>query len=178
MKFFYDCFLAITLPDKFRNDFKLLLKQVTNISPEFEITDLVPHITIEYFGDQTEDNLKAVIQKAKVNLGLIKGIKLYIEGLGFFNEDDPFVFYLDVKHSSNLNNFVEVFERKDDLPFHAHMTVARMNSREAKKTFEENKDNLRALLDKINWQFEVDKLDLYIRDDEKGEFKIFKEVNI
>ena len=95
--------------DKFRDDFKLLLKQVADISPEFEMTDLVPHITIEYFGDQTEDNLKAVIQKAKVNLGLIKGIKLYIEGLGFFNEDDPFVFYLDVKHSSNLNKILCIY---------------------------------------------------------------------
>ena len=164
--------------DKFRDDFKLLLKQVADISPEFEMTDLVPHITIEYFGDQTEDNLKTVIQKAKANLKLLKGIKLYIGGLGFFNEDDPFVFYLNVKHSPGLNNFVEVFERKDDLPFHAHVTVARMNSIESKKAFKVNIENLKRLLDRINWQFKFDKLDLYIRDDPKGEFMIFEEILI
>lgn len=100
---------------------------------------------------------------------MLKNSEITVGGLGSFGGDDPRVLFLNVLYPKVLKEFnqsvtqlLEKYYAEDNaLPFHPHMTVARITAPEAKQSFKGSISKLKNRLDEINWTFPITEVVLY-----------------
>jgi len=166
MKEYLACFLGIPLPQGNHSEFGRLLVDIKKIDPNLTVEDpskLVPHLTIHYLGKQSEEAVSQIAEITEDHTSLLQGVRLKISKLGFFRENDPRVIYLKVKYPSVLCDFNELVVKdlapfisgEESLPFHPHMTVARMRTEAAQASFARKKLQLEERLDRISWDFPI-----------------------
>jgi len=177
MKVYNTCFIGIPLPKKYQQTFKTLLVDVSNICPKLEIVDpTTPHITGYYLDVQSESNLADIAKIVESTIGLLKGAKLIVGSFDYFGEDDPRVLFLNVLYPTALKDFNQsitgslkkYYKSDTDLPFHPHMTIARMNTFESKKLFKESQLKIKTRLNEIIWAFPITEVVLYGIDSTKN----------
>lgn len=170
MKDYTSYFLGIPLPKEYKKEFEVLLKDINNICPFLELVNpQTPHITVYYLDKQSKYVLPKIAEKVESTINLLKGVEITIGGLGNFGSDDPRVLFLNVLYPNILKEFNQKVTQllkkyyADDnaLPFHPHMTAARIVTPEAKQSFKESLLKLKDRLDKINWTFPVTEVVLY-----------------
>lgn len=175
MKEYTSCFIGIPLPSRFQNDYEDLLNQVSAISTEIVMAHpKTPHITVCYLDKQSQFNIQEIEKIIKGYLELIKGVKIKVGGLGYFRDNDPKVIFLNVESPKEVEEFSNVVSKalstysatENNLPFHPHMTVARLENPKAKEEFRDNNSDLVSLLDK-EWEFELEELGIYGVDSNK-----------
>ena len=94
---------------------------------------------------------------------------LTIGGFNYFTKDNSKVLFLEVKYPKTLidykNKISEVLEKysasDNNLPFHPHMTVGRIKSIQGQQSFNKNRNETLARLDRIHWEFEINEIILY-----------------
>lgn len=177
MKDFNTCFIGISLPEKYQQDFENLLEHLSAKNPLLDTTYEIktPHITLCFLDKQSQDNLPKIAEDVKKHLGLLKDTHLKVGGMGYFGGDDPRVLFLNVDYPNQLNTFNTEITKEllkysatdNNLPFHPHLTLAWIETPEAKQSFKENQENIKFLLDKINWEFNLTEITLYGVDSSK-----------
>ncbi len=169
-------FIGIPLPEKYQQNFEDILEEVSQVNPLFKPTySKTPHITVCYLDKQSQNDLQRIAENVKNHLEILKGVKLKIGGSGYFRGDDPRVFFLDVHYPKALQKFNEVIAKSlsfysaadNNLPFHPHVTVAWVGDPEAQRVFKTHQPELQALLNKIDWTFEITEVVLYGADSTK-----------
>ncbi|MBI4037273.1 2'-5' RNA ligase family protein [Candidatus Daviesbacteria bacterium] len=172
MKEYQYCFVGIPLPIKYQGEFGDLLIDIKNIDPNLEIEDpnkLEPHVTIYYLGQQPEELIPEITGVVNSYVSLLQGVNLRVGKLGFFGENNPRVSFLNVRYPSALCNFNEILAKNlarfttgdENLPFHPHMTVAKMNTETAQASFISNRVQLEERLSKVRWEFPVTEVVLF-----------------
>lgn len=170
MKEYTSCFVGIPLPQKYEGKFGDLLQDINEIDPSLETVDpKTPHITIYYLDKQSQRVLPDIARKIQDYVTVLNGLDLKIGNLGFFRPGNPRVLFLDVKYPLILNNFndilaqnlVSFFTDDNNLPFHPHMTVARMRTESAQNIFAKKKPILEKIMSRVSWNFPVTELVLY-----------------
>lgn len=176
MNNYTSCFIGIPIPEKYQRGFEDLLGKIPQINSMFKQPYLkTPHITICYLDKQSQNNLQKIAEDVKNYLEILKGVHLKIGGFGYFKEDDPRVLFLDVDYPRVLKEFNELLTKNlsvysgtaNNLPFIPHVTVAWVGDPEAQKVFKLHQPELKALLDEVNWQFEITKVIIYGADSNK-----------
>jgi len=165
MSDYTSCFIGIPLPEKYQESFQNLLKEIFQINP----------LTLYYLDKQSQTDLPKITENIKNHLEILKGVKLKIKGSGYFRGNDPRVLFLDVQHPKALQEFNKVITESlstysapdNNLPFHPHVTVAWVGDPESQQAFKAHQSNLKTLLDKVNWPFEITEVVLYGADSTK-----------
>ncbi|MDO8638629.1 MAG: RNA 2',3'-cyclic phosphodiesterase [Candidatus Daviesbacteria bacterium] len=177
MKEYTSCFIGIPLPKEYENKFMGLLEGVNRIDPNLETVDpKTPHITIYYLDKQSQVVLPKIAKVVEDHASMLSGVNLKIGNLGFFRPGNPRVIFLDVKYPLILSDFNEIIAQNlagfsadnNNLPFHPHMTIARMGTEEAQNTFAKKKPTLEKRLSEISWNFSITELVLYGVDSTKN----------
>lgn len=170
MKVYNTCFIGIPLPKKYQRTFESLLADVSKICPKLELIDpKTPHITGYYLDVQSQSTLTEISKIVESTMGLLKGLKLKVGGFDYFGADDPRVLFLNVQYPKALKDFNQsiteslkkYYDNDNDLPFHPHMTIARINTSESKKSFKKLGFKLKPRLDEIIWVFPITEVVLY-----------------
>ncbi len=170
MKVYTTCFIGIPLPKKYQQAFETLLVDVSKMCPMLELIDpKTPHITGYYLDVQSQFNLTDIAKSVESIIGLLKDTKLTVGGFGYFGEDNPRVLFLNVLYPEVLKDFNQsitkllkkYYANDNDLPFHPHMTIARINTSESKKLLEESNSDFKARLNEIIWTFPITEVVLY-----------------
>ena len=170
IKEYTSCFLGIPLPEQYQIEFEKLLMDIGKIYPDLEtVYPETPHLTIYYLDRQSQLVLPEIVGTVAEYSSMLSGCSLKIGNLGFFRPGDPRVLFLKVKYPLALTNFNEVIATKlvnfttedDNLPFHPHMTVARMETEMAQLSFARNKSLLEKIMSQIYWNFPITELVLY-----------------
>ncbi len=158
------------MPEQYQQGFEVLLKDVFKICPALElVAPKTPHITIYYLDRKSQFNLPDIIKSVESTIDLLKGNELTVGGFDFFGEDDPKVLFLNVLYPEALKDFnysvteslTKYYANDNNLPFHPHMTMARMNIPESKKSFKTSTPELKSLFNKIIWTFPITEVVLY-----------------
>ena len=170
MKVYKTCFIGIPLPNEYHKEFVILTNKLQNCYPSLELAlPKIPHITIYYLDEQPQSKLDDIAQNVESVISVIKGVDLKVSTLGFFGDNDPRVLFLKVYYPDILVNFHnqvskllnKFFVNDDELPFHPHMTLGRMQTLQAKKEFKDLKGTLEIMLEQISWVFPIKELVLY-----------------
>lgn len=170
MKEYESCFVGIPLPDERRQELEGLLRDIRQINPLLEASDLnASHITICYLGNQTESSLQEIFKDLS-EIDLPKGIELIVGGFGHFQQNDkPIVIFLNVQYPQALRDFYEAVTEvlakycdvNSNLPFHPHLTVVNLKSPQAQQSFAGSLSSLQPRLDEVNWEFKITEVVLY-----------------
>ncbi len=112
--------------------------------------------------------LPLIADTVNQTLGMLKGVRIEVGGLGYFRGDDPKVVFLNVTCPDEVEQFSHQIAKdlskysatENNLPFHPHMTVAWLPTTQAKKTFWDKQQELTTLLDK-NWVFDLKEVCIY-----------------
>lgn len=166
MKKYFSTFVGITLPQEIKDKYNLLLDEIRPISRLFDLASRrTPHITLNFFGEANYSDLERIDQKLLKNLESLKNIKLEIKGLDHFSPGSPRVVFLEIKENDELKNaqeeLKETFELSEEKEFHPHLTLFRLRSEEAQKDFENNIEKIKEIVNKINWEFEIEKVAIF-----------------
>ena len=170
MKKYTSCFIGIPLPEKYQQEFEALLADISEIYPLVEVVyPKTPHITGYYLDEQSQFNLLNITKKVQSVIGLLRGSEITVGGLGHFGGDDPMVLFLNVLYPKALKDFnlsitkslADYYAKGNNLPFHPHMTIGRINTLEAQKTFKESVSRLKTRLSKTVWKFPITEVILY-----------------
>lgn len=170
MKVYTSCFIGIPLPKEYKKEFELLLKDINKICSSFELVEpKTPHITLYYLDKQSQNDLPEITKSVESVIDLLKNTEITVGGLGSFGGDDPRVLFLNVLYPKVLKEFNQSVTQllrnyyADDnaLPFHPHMTTARIITPGAKQDVKESISKLKERLDKISWTFPVTEVVLY-----------------
>lgn len=165
------------MPDKYQQEFETLLKDISKIYPPLEIVDpRTSHITIYYLNKQSQFYLPDIAKNVKSYVNLLKGNEFTVGGFDYFSEDKPRVLFLNVLYPKALKDFNrslteplrKYYANDNDFPFHPHMTVARINIPESKKSFKASVFKLKSRLNKIIWTFPITEVVLYRVDSTKS----------
>lgn len=170
MKVYTTCFIGIPLPKKYQQEFEKILLKVSEMYPMLELIDpRTPHITAYYLDVQSQFNIANIAKNVESSIGLLKGVELTVGGFDYFGGDHPRVLFLNIIYPDALKIFnqsmtkllKEYYANDNDLPFHPHITIARMNNSEYKKSFKDMKSKLKVMLNEIIWTFPVTEVVLY-----------------
>lgn len=170
MKEYTSCFIGIPLPEKYQQDFERLLKDVSRIDPLAETTyPKTPHITGYYLDKQSQSSIPKIAEDVESKIGMLKSVELTVGGFGYFREDNPRVIFLNVQYPEALKEFNDVIIENlsayktpdNNLPFHPHMTVARLRTHRAQQSFKISKPKLALRLNEAGWTFPVTEVVLY-----------------
>ncbi|MCL5784235.1 MAG: RNA 2',3'-cyclic phosphodiesterase [Patescibacteria group bacterium] len=170
MKNFSSYFIGIPLPQKYQLDFETLQADVSQISPLFKTTHpKTPHITVYYLDKLPQSSLPKIAEEVKKHLEILKEAKLKVGGFGYFGKDKPRILFADVKYPPELLEFnklisesLSVYSAYDSsLPFRPHVTVAWVGDPDAQLAFKANMSELRSIVEKVNWTFDVTEVVLY-----------------
>ncbi len=176
MKEFTTCFIGIPLPDEYQSEFELLLKDLSTIDPNLEITDpTIPHITGYYLDEQSQMYLPEIAEAVKTKVHLLKGAEITVGGMGTFGGDTPTVLFLNIKHSDSLQEFnneltkvlYKFYAVDNNLSFHAHMTVARMYLEAAQQSFAKTQLKIKSRMEDVSWVYPITEVVLYGVDSRK-----------
>lgn len=170
MKTYTSCFVGISLPDIYQQEFEDLLSDLSTIVPQLEIVHpATPHITVYYLDDQSQFNLPAIAESVKSKIDILTGTEISVSGFGYFRGDDPRVLFLDVKYPKDFRDFNQALEQKltkyfaedNKLPFQPHMTVARLYAPEAQQAYKKSADQIKSRLNAVKWTFLIKEVVLY-----------------
>lgn len=170
MKEYTSCFIGIPLPEKYQQDFESLLADISITEPLLDTTDpKTPHITGYYLDKQSQLALPNIAKSVDSKVGLLKGVELTVGGFGYFRGNDPRVIFLNVQYPEVLKEFNDAltenlsayYASDNNLPFHPHLTVARLRTPQAQLSFNSSKPKLTSRLNKVNWTFPVREVVLY-----------------
>lgn len=160
------CFVGIPLPDKLQSEFRTLIASLGELDLGIKLVHpATAHITLYYLAEQSQTNLAEIAARIGQQKHLLESTTISIHGLGVFSR----ALYLDVNESLSLEAANRAFRTllhayyaaEHNLPFRAHMTVARVPSEEARKAFDERRTEVEMLCDSIHWTFPVRELVLY-----------------
>lgn len=187
MKNYTSYFIGVPLPQKFQQEFEMLLEDVSNIDSNLEVVDSgTPHITIYYLDKQSQDDLPEIAKNVKSIKSMIHSTELKVGGLDFFGGEDPRVLFLKVFTPEVLKDFNQSLtdslkdycSNDNSWSFHPHMTVARVRTPEAKKSFKKSRPDLKSRFEKVNWIFPITELVLYGVDSTKHPERHYKLITI
>lgn len=173
---FTSCFIGIPLPDKYQKEFSDLLNKIQGIIPDIEVAYDMPHITVYYLDEQSQDHLSEIENIVRGHTNLVKGFNLNVRGMGLFGEELPRVLFLPVDYPAKLADFNKLLSRNltkfmtedNNLPFHPHMTVARFKTAQAQSIWEKVKESVEQEMKKIHWQFPITEVAIYGVDSTKN----------
>lgn len=177
MKSYTSYFLGIPLPQKYLKEFRLVLDDIRTIDSSIETVDpQTPHITIYYLNKQSQYVLEEINENIKPFNDILNKVALTIGGFDYFTKDNPKVLFLEIKYPKALINyrnkisrFLEKYSASDNnLPFHPHMTVGRIKSIQGQQSFNKNRNEILAILEKIHWEFKISEIILYGADSTKS----------
>lgn len=172
MKEYQYCFVGMPLPERYLDEYGKLLVDIKKIDPNLETEDpnkLVPHITIYYLDKQPEELIPEIAGVVSGYVSMLRGVSLRVGNLGFFGENNPRVSFLDVKYPGVVCDFNKILAKNlarfttgdENLPFHPHMTVAKMNTEIAQASFMRNQLQLEERLSEVCWDFAVTEVVLF-----------------
>lgn len=107
-------FIALEIPEKSRENLKIVQQSLKNIIPEVRLTDNNElHLTIAFIGEQPDkfiDNFKRVIKAAVSGISPFKIIPAYIDG--FPNIHHPYTLWAGIK--GDIDKLFVIQERIKD----------------------------------------------------------------
>lgn len=174
---FFNCFLGIPFPEKFKPD----LLELNNILRKFvpTATFVEPensHITLFYLGKQKQNTIDEVFETINGDDFEIPEIYIYINELKTFNNAStkiPYVMYKAVEKEQKLMGFrekisveLQKYNEEERETYVPHLTLARLKSDQSKNEFNENINNITNSVNQFKWEFELKELCLYGRSNE------------
>ncbi len=172
---FTSCFIGIPLPSQFQLEFEQLLDELIATNPYLKLVQkTTPHITLYYLDEQSQSNIREIANTIKNSVSKLQNCELTVSGLGVFDDQLPRVLYLSVTYPPVIQEVNSLFRQQltqyhaadNDLPFHPHMTVARIPD-EARAKYREYEDGIRELLSRKKWIFTIEELIIYGVDSRK-----------
>lgn len=135
-----------------------------------------PHVTVCYLDKQSQFSLNEISKLIESSAIILSKSNLKVGGFNYFTKENPEVLFLDIDYPASLTNFniktskllMEYCASDNKLPFSPHMTAGRIKSKQAKESFNENKEKLSSRLNMINWNFKVNEIVLYGVDSTKS----------
>ncbi|HDS11764.1 MAG TPA: RNA 2',3'-cyclic phosphodiesterase [Candidatus Wirthbacteria bacterium] len=169
------CFLAIPLPEDQVSLFVQMCNELKLLKPavRFQKADS-PHLTLLYFGQLREDKYAKILDKMPLVIDGIEPFELEIKGTDFFGSDTyPRVVWLGVNPNDELGKLqIAIREhvgaysaKKDERPFHAHLTIARI---ESAKKFLQIKKEFTQIANNFQFKFTADRIRVYLADTVAG----------
>ena len=170
MASYTSCFIGIPIPQEFQEEFTKLIIYIQNNFPFIQtVNPKTPHITIFYLDEQSQLNLDEISLITQSHKDKLKGIKLRIKGFDYFTKENPTVLFLAVDYppilidfNKQLSNQLNKFSAIDNnLPFHPHLTLARLKDKQAQDKFILYKEKIVSQHINIDWEFETKEIALY-----------------
>jgi 2'-5' RNA ligase len=97
---YHHCFVGVSLPDKLLNEFENLQKLLKAIEPTFkEVSDVFPHITLYFLGNQTKSRILKIGRTVESSVGTFSGIELSLLGAECFKFGVAKPVYLKVQEN-------------------------------------------------------------------------------
>jgi 2'-5' RNA ligase len=167
---FTSCFIGIPLPPLFQADFERVLRELALIHPGLKLVQKsTPHLTLYYLDDQAQNNLESIADEIKESVAKLKKTEITIGGLGVFDPGFPRVLYLNVTYPPVLEEVNTLFRKQlnsyyaadNNLPFHPHLTVARIPNDEARALYRQKERAVEELLKSVAWHFVIDQVVIY-----------------
>ncbi len=166
------CFVGIPLPDKFQNEFEKTLDKVKKLYPNWQIVyPKTPHVTVYYLDKQSQSVLPQIARAVSKETRLIKSISLKVQGFDFFAKEDSRqgIIFLNVIYPTAFENFNHTLTNKlnnyhavdNNLPFHPHVTIARINEPGGDSNLKNSVKLLNSKIDQINWEFAINEVAIY-----------------
>ena len=178
MKQYTSCFIGVPLFDKFQKEFEKLLGNVAKLYPNWQIVfPKTPHITVYYLNKQSQFALFEIEKIIQTKISILKNLVLSINGFDYFWKDDlreGIIFletvyppaFVDFK-SQLANKLSRYYSADNNLPFHPHMTVARVNDLSSVGSLKNCVLELGNKTGKINWEFPITEIVIYGADSKK-----------
>lgn len=166
---FTSCFIAIPLPLTYQKEFETILEVSKQVVPELRtVRRETPHITLYYLDEQSQHSIDELAHSIEPHSKLLRHEKINVGKLGVFDPHFPRVLYLQAQHSEKLTELNTIFREElttyyaadNNLPFHAHMTIARIPSDQARDQFHHKHAEIEAVCD-VKWEFPITELVLY-----------------
>ncbi len=174
------CYVALTLPGGFHQDFRDLLEEIRTIDPELRTVDPKrPHITILRMGSLNDQDKPLAERIIGMGTARLWGNELHIGGMGTFKDEislQPDILYLKVKCSKVLSdahnilkqNLAPFINHAEYFPFIPHVTIAHiLGKKHCQETFKSAQEDLKKLLAAVSWDWKIEELALYGRDTTK-----------
>lgn len=172
MKQYTSCFIGVPLPEKYQEKFEKLLDDVGKLYPNWEITyPKTPHITVYYLDKQSQYALPSIVRIIQTKIIILKNLVLTVNGFGCFTKEDPRggIVFLNIVCPSTFADFnreityklSQYYSVDNNLPFHPHMTIARVNGLKNKSSLKNYVSYIEHKIGKINWEFPITKIVLY-----------------
>lgn len=160
------------MPDKFQDKFEKLLADLVKLNPDWEITyPKTPHITVYYLDKQSQYVLPAIASIVKTKISILKNLILTVNGFSCFKKGDSreSIIFLDIIFKNELvafnqylaANLNQYYASDNNLPFHPHITVARVDDLLSVDNFENSVLKLEQKIGEINWEFPVSEIVIY-----------------
>lgn len=174
---FTSCFVGIPLSEKYQSEFEQLLDNLGHLLPGAQLVrKQTPHITLYYLDAQSQDNISEITQVIERCKSIVRGSKVRVGRLGFFDPGFPRVLFAKVEHEDQLNQINQKFRQDlkmfyaedNNMSFHAHVTLARLPNDEARQQFNTQETAIKELLAAVHWYFEISELVLYGVDSTQG----------
>ncbi len=178
MKQYTSCFVGVPLPNKFQEKFEKLLVDVGKLYPDWEIVyPKSPHITVYYLDKQSQYVLPNIANIVQKEIRIFKNIVLSVNGFGYFNKEDPRegIVFLNIVYppvfvdfNRELKDKLSQYNSEDNnLPFHPHMTVARVNDFSSVGNLKNCVLELGNKIRKVYWEFSITEIVIYGVDSKK-----------
>lgn len=172
MKQYTSCFIGVPLPEKYQKEFERLLVNIRKLYPNWEITyPKTPHITVYYLDSKSQYALPAIANVVKTKISILKNLVLTVDGFDYFSRDDlrAGIVFLNIVYPPAFvdfnweltNKLILYYSADNNLPFHPHMTVARINGLKNKSSLKNNISDLGHKIGKQNWEFSIGEVVLY-----------------
>ncbi len=168
MSIYKASFIGIQFSKDLKEQFSKLLTELKELVPNLDTTNAkVPHITLAFLSEQSEENLIAIKEKIKAN---IKAGEVSIKGFGFFTNYN-LVLYLNVNLSSELldlqkdlsEQLKDYIKETDQKPFVPHLTLGRIRDQRAIDEFFDldKKEKVRQFLKNVQFDFTIENIAIY-----------------
>ncbi len=174
-----NCFFALPLPEEEITRFVELvgaLKEM-HLPVRFQKTETA-HLTLLYLGTVHEDKLSRAVEHIREIASQTRPFAVTVTGCGHFGSARyPRVVWLGAAATDALTGLQNTIreqvanyaEKKDDRPFHAHLTIARISSA---KGYSAAQPDVEARCSRYTFRFQADRIRLYTADQRTGERQI------
>ncbi|MBL7206795.1 MAG: RNA 2',3'-cyclic phosphodiesterase [Candidatus Aenigmarchaeota archaeon] len=131
------CFLAIDLTENIKEKIAETINQFKNQDVDVKFVDSHNlHITVMFFGEVNEENMKEISKFMKEALTGMKQFKINIKGLGYFGNPNYIrTIWVDISDGKNeLHTLIETINKKlfqfkkDNHAPSVHITIGRVKS--------------------------------------------------
>jgi 2'-5' RNA ligase len=183
MGLYTSCFIAIPLPEAFQLEFENLLKKIGDISPKLQtVYPYTPHITLCYLGIESQEGIEEIKEILTSKIRSVRHDNITIGRVGYFGQEEVKIIFLDViipkdveQLNNELNKSLSIYiSEENHLPFHPHMTLARVKNPLTTEEYHSLDDNLQNLTKEISWSFPFSEVCTYGADSTKSPEKQVK----